>query len=131
MPRTKKAIAPPPPEFRTVRGTGQMLLAGVDGRSNMARRFREITAEIETDLGGDLTEAQRQLTARAATLAMWCEERETELALGQDFDAQAYATISNAMRRLLSDLGLERRSRDVTPPTLGEYLNAKAQANDG
>lgn len=100
------------------------MLAGVDGRSNMARRFREITAEIENDLGGDLTEAQRHLVARAATLAIWCEERESELAQGQDFDALQYATVSNALRRLLSDLGFQRVARDVT--SLQDYIAGKA-----
>lgn len=117
--------APPPPQFSTRKGTGAVTLAGVDGRSMMARRFREITARIESDLGGDLTEAQRHLTARAATLACWCEERESELAQGQDFDAGQYATISNALRRLLSDLGLQRVARDVTPD-LQTYLRQRA-----
>ena len=120
--------APPPPEFRTRRGTGAVTLAGVDGRSMMARRFREITSGIEEDLGGDLTEAQKHLIARAACLACWCEEREAELANGQDFDALQYATISNALRRLLSDLGLERRARDVTPD-LRDYIAGKALAD--
>lgn len=113
--------APPPPEFKTRRGTGAVVLAGVDGRSMMARRFREITHGIESDLGGDLTEAQKHLLARAATLAVWSEERESDLANGEEFDAVQYATISNALRRLLADLGLERTSRDVTP-TLDAYL---------
>lgn len=131
---TRKAFgrmgkAPPPPEFRTRRGTGAVVLAGVDGRSAMARRFREIVAGIEDDLGGDLTEAQRALLARAATLAVWCEERETELARGEEFDAGEYATISNALRRLLTDLGLHRAPKDVTPD-LASYINAKA-APDG
>jgi hypothetical protein len=90
----------------------------------MARRFREIVGGIERDLGGDLTEAQRHLLARAATLAVWSEERETELATGGDFDAVQYATIANAMRRLLSDLGLHRVSRDVTPH-LSDYIAGK------
>ena len=120
--------APPPPEFKTRRGTGAVTLAGVDGRSMMARRFREITSGIEDDLGGDLTEAQKHLTARAACLACWCEEREADLANGQDFDALQYATVSNALRRLLSDLGLERKARDVTPD-LRDYINKKAKAN--
>ena len=120
--------APPPPQFSTRKGTGAIVLAGVDGRSMMARRFREITTGIETDLGGDLTEAQKHLVARAATLACWAEEREAELATGQDFDATQYATISNALRRLLSDLGLERRARDVTPD-LHTYIKQKAQAD--
>ena len=120
--------APPPPQFSTRKGTGAIVLAGVDGRSMMARRFREITTGIETDLGGDLTEAQKHLVARAATLSCWAEEREAELATGQDFDATQYATISNALRRLLSDLGLERRARDVTPD-LHTYIKQKAQAD--
>lgn len=101
------------------------MLAGIDGRSMIARRFREITSTIESDLGGDLTEAQRHLVARAATLACWCEERESELAQGQDFDASQYATIANALRRLLSDLGLERKARDVTPD-LATYIAGRA-----
>ena len=101
------------------------MLAGVDGRSLMARRFREIVTSIESDLGGDLTEAQRHLIARAATLAIWCEEREGELGEGKEFDAGAYATIANAQRRLLSDLGLERRMRDITP-SLADYIAGKA-----
>ena len=119
--------APPPPEFSTRRGTGAIVLAGVDGRSMMARRFREITSGIERDLGGDLTEAQRQLLARAATLACWCEDRETELARGEQFDAAEYATISNALRRLLTDLGLGRHSKDVTPD-LHSYINGRVNA---
>ncbi|MFN3824095.1 MAG: hypothetical protein ACK4RN_08965 [Pseudorhodobacter sp.] len=118
--------APPPPQFSTRKGTGAVVLAGVDGRSMMARRFREITATIENDLGGDLSEAQRHLVARAATLACWCEERETELAQGQAFDASQYATIANALRRLLADIGLERKARDVTD--LATYLRGKAGA---
>ncbi len=127
MARTRKAPEPPLPQFATRKGTGSAVLVGVDGRSQMARRYREITALIESDLGGDLTEAQRQLVARAATLAIWCEERETEFANGAQFDAAAYATISNALRRLLSDLGLERRARNVTP-SLTEYLSSRAAA---
>lgn len=115
------------PQFATRKGTGSAVLVGVDGRSQMARRYREITASIESDLGSDLTEAQRQLVARAATLAIWCEAREAELANGAEFDAAGYATISNALRRLLADLGLERRARNVTP-SLTEYLSARAAA---
>jgi len=122
------AKAPPPPEFRTRRGTGAVTLAGVDGRSMMARRFREITTGIETDLGGDLTEAQKHVVARAACLACWCEEREADLANGLDFDVLQYSTVSNALRRLLADLGLERKARDVTPD-LQSYIAGKARAD--
>ena len=127
MTRSRKAAAPPPPQFATRKGTGSAILIGVDGRSHMARRFREIVHSIESDLGGGLTEAQRHLVARSATLAIWCEARESELAAGGEFDASAYATIANALRRMLSDLGLERRARDITP-TLSDYLAGKGAA---
>lgn len=116
--------AMPKPTFRTKKGTGKITLAGVDGRSLMARRFREIHAQIEADLGGDLTEAQRAIAARAVTLAVWCESAEAELAQGNDFNPQEYATVANAMRRLLCDLGLDRKAKDITP-SLHEYLTGK------
>lgn len=125
MPRNSATHDKPLPNFATRKGTNHVSLTGVDGRSLMARRFREIYSGVESDLGGVLTEAQRHLIARAATLAIWCEAREAELAQGEDFDAAGYATISNALRRLLSDLGLERRARDVTP-TLADFIEARS-----
>lgn len=125
MTRTRKAPEPPLPQFATRKGTGAAVLLGVDGRSTMARRYREITASIESDLGGDLTEAQRQLVARAATLSIWAEAREAELANGEPFDAAGFATITNTLRRVLCDLGLERRARNVTP-RLHDYIAGKA-----
>lgn len=125
MTRNRRAIDIPPIQCRTAKGTGRLALAGVDGRSNMGRRFREITADMESDLGGDLTEAQRHLVARSATLAIWCEARETDLAQGLEFDASQYATVANALRRLLSDLGIERRAKDVTD--LRTYINRAGQ----
>lgn len=127
MPKQSAAHDRPLIGFTTRKGNAGYVLAGVDGRSLMARRFREIVTNLESDLGGDLSEAQRHLVARSATLAIWCEGRETELAAGGDFDASTYATIANALRRLLADLGLERRIRNVTP-SLSDYLAGKGGA---
>jgi len=62
----------------------------------------------------------------SATLAQWCEETEVAYAQGGDFDVLTYATAANAMRRLLADLGLERRARDVTP-SLASYIAGRAK----
>ena len=51
---------------------------------------------------------------RAAALAVWCEQAEAEQAQGSDFDVASYTTAANTMRRLLADVGLERRAKDVT-----------------
>jgi len=118
------AKAPTPPEFSTRQGTGAVALTNVDGRSLMARRFREIVAGVEADLGGDLTEAQKHLLARAATLAVWAEARETDLANGCEFDAAQYSAVANAQCRLLADLGLQRRAKEISP-SLPDYLARK------
>jgi hypothetical protein len=125
MPKQSATQDRPLPQFSTRKGGAGYALSGVDGRSLVARRFREIYTGIESDLGGDLTEAQRHLIARAAVMGLWCEQREAELAEGADFDAGAYATIANAQRRLLSDLGLHRQARNITP-TLEQFLAARA-----
>ena len=102
-----------------------MVLPGVDGRTHMARRFREIVGGIASDMGDDLTGAQQAILDRAATLILWAEMREAELARGEAFDAQTYATCCNSLRRLLDDLGLHRVPKDVTTPDLETYLSRK------
>ena len=128
MPAPRTPIAKPKPQAGTRKGSGRVAVEGVDGRSTMGRRFREIVSTLFADLGGDPTEAQRAIASRAATLAIWCEQAETDFANGKAFDVATYATSANAMRRLLADLGLERRSRDITP-TLSQYLSGRAVAN--
>ena len=44
---------------------------------------------------------------------------------GQGVELDKYCTLVNAQRRVLGDIGLERRARDVTPK-LTDYLEAKA-----
>ena len=100
--------------FATKRGSRGYALEGVDGRSVAARRFRELYTGIEADLGGDLTEGQKAMLARACTLCIWCEEQETAMAKGGAFNPETYSTVSNTLRRLLSDLGVT--ASDETGP---------------
>jgi hypothetical protein len=96
----------------------------VDGRTNGGRRFRELAADLAQHLGGHPTPPQQAIIMRAAALAIWCETQETALANGADFDVAAFTTAANSLRRLLADLGLERRLKDVTP-SLEQFLAAK------
>jgi hypothetical protein len=124
-PATRRAVALPPDNCRTRVGTGkQTFLGDVDERSIVARRFREVYAQIVSDIGGDPSEAQTQLARRAATLSVWAESIEAQLAQGADIDAPEFATVANALRRLFADLGIERVARDISPP-LDAYLKRK------
>jgi hypothetical protein len=117
------------------------LLPLADGRSATARRFRDLYGDIANDLGGidHLSEGQRQLIRRAAMLSAECERMETqaarderrpvgEIAWKSDaphvFDLEVYGQLCDRLGRLFGRLGLERKSKDVTPD-LRSYLAGK------
>jgi hypothetical protein len=77
-----KAVARPTARSRVSNGK-DMLLEGVDGRSVLARRYRNILAQLVSDLGGDPSEAQSIIARRATTLAVWCEQTEAKAAAGE------------------------------------------------
>jgi hypothetical protein len=109
-------------------GNGKKLLPLTDGRSTTARRFKDIVEDIAADLGGKdhLSEGQRQLIRRAAMLSAECERQEALSARGEaEFNCELYGTMCDRLGRLFGRLGLERRSRDITPD-LKSYLQAKA-----
>lgn len=118
---TSTIKAPAKPQGRSRVGNGKDVLSGVDGRSVMVRRYKEILAQLTADMGGDPTEARQIIARRASTIAVWCEQVEADMANGASLDIGEFTTATNALRRLLSDIGLERKARDVTP-TLAKYL---------
>ncbi len=97
-----------------------------DKRGPVARRFRDLVGEITTDCGGPsaLSENQRQIIRRIASLSVWCESQEARMADGEEIDINEFQRTSNSLRRLCESIGLERRARDVTP-SLAKYLEAK------
>ncbi len=109
-------------------GNGAKLLPLTDGRSATARRFKDLVGDIAADLGGiaSLSEGQRQLIRRAAMLSAECERLEAMSARGEaEFDIDLYGMICDRLGRLFGRLGLERKSKDVTP-SLSAYLAGKA-----
>ena len=109
-------------------GTRLFCVDGLDGRSQTARRFRDLVETIGNDLGGvdHLSEGQKQLIRRAATLSIMAEAMEADAVRNLAFDGEAYGVLCDRLGRCLQRLGLERKPRDVTP-TLQSYLAAKAQ----
>jgi hypothetical protein len=84
-----------------------------------ARRFRDIYAEIISDLGGHengLSEAQRQQARRCATVSIQCEMMEGDCAAGNEIDLEMYGRLMDRLGRGLQRLspGLKRMAREVT-----------------
>lgn len=132
MPPDRTPIAKTKPEAATRQGNGRAVLPGIDGRSWGARRYRELAADLTEHLGGEPSIPQQAIIRRAVQIQVWCEACEAAFVRGEDFDIALFSTATNSLRRLLVDLGLERRPKDVTPvPGLHEYIAQKTPAADG
>jgi hypothetical protein len=101
-------------------------LESLDRRTAAAKAAFGLRDEIITDLGGDahLTSMQRALIHHVAVLGASLGDLAAQYLSGEDVDMTRYATLANAQRRLLADLGLERRAIDVQQH-LSTYLAAK------
>jgi hypothetical protein len=99
-------------------------LADIDRRGSAYRRVEGLISSFEADLGGrdSISVAERQLLQRSAVLGGLCESIEAAWLAGEEIDPVQYTTLINAQRRCLESVGLQRRSRDVSPPSLASYL---------
>ena len=107
---------------------GRDLLPGIDGRSTVARRYRDIASAILADQGGAdaCSEARKQLVRRFAAAAVLAERLEGALARGEQIDTGEHATLSSTIVRIASRIGIDRRACDITP-SVAEYLEATSE----
>ena len=89
--RNVPAIKPERLNHRSAVTNGRRLHVDPPGDSAWSRRFRDVLAEIISDLGGHdgLSEGQRQLARRCATIAIQCERMEGLAAAGDDIGSRA------------------------------------------
>jgi hypothetical protein len=95
----------------------------LDGRTNAAKYFDQLVADIENDLAGrdQLSTIERALIEAFAGAAVTLQHLNTKLALGEAIDLSQHAQCVGAMVRVASRLGLQRRAKDISP-TLSDYL---------
>lgn len=107
---------------------GRDILPFVDGRSIIARRYRDILAQVTIDQGGSdsLSEVRLQLCRRFAAACVLAEDMEGRLARGQTISLQDHATLCSTLVRIARRIGVDRIARDVTP-SLTEYLRRKSR----
>jgi hypothetical protein len=126
LPVASPALADPKAVARSRITNGKELLPGVDGRSMWVRRLRDLIALHLADLGGEgaVSEAEKSIVRRAATLTVELERMEAQFATAGEAEPEAldlYQRTAGNLRRLLEAVGLQRRQRDVTP-SLDNYL---------
>jgi len=106
------------------------LLANADGRTTVARRYRDIAAAIATDQGGAdrLSETRLQLIRRFSAAACLAEQLESRLARGEEIDIQEHSLLVSTMVRVAQRIGIDRRAKNITP-SLSEYLTPQEAAD--
>lgn len=109
---------------------GKRLFVEGDKNSAWTRRFKDVVSEICNDLGGPdlLSEAQRQLIRRAATISIECEKLEGLAVHGGEIDLDTYGMMTDRLGRCFQRLGLKRVARNITPD-LRQYLNGKSNGH--
>jgi hypothetical protein len=120
-PKTKR-----PKSQRSRVTNGKSPFVEADRRGPWARRWSDLFSQIISDIGGNdagLSEGQRQLARRCATIALSCEKMEGQAAQGEAFDVELYGSLTDRLGRCFQRLGLRRQMRDVlSPPSVRDYV---------
>ncbi|BAQ17928.1 hypothetical protein [Methyloceanibacter caenitepidi] len=97
-----------PATVRSKLTNGTALHAEQVGDNKASRRFKDLVEAFGTELGGwaSLSEVQRSLVRRLATITIQLEKLELQAARGEDINAEEYARIAGHQRRLFNDLNL-------------------------
>ena|ERR1700677_4646913 len=121
-PEVRNGVAERLPTVRSRVTNGAKMIAGVDGRSADARRYRDLAMSFADDAGGadSLTEAQRALVAQAAALTIQSERLQGAMIRGEAVDVEQQTRVANSLARTLCRLGIRKRvAQKLSVP---EYL---------
>ena len=99
------------------------MLDGIDGRSVIARRLRDILRGLLNEFE-IVTEADELLVRQAATLSVISEQLQTKLVNGELVDVKTTANLAGQLRRILGDLRRRSDQPGPAPPSLHEHLSA-------
>src|ERR1700734_1602054 len=97
------AVVARPRTIRSAVTNDPLLLRGVDGRSMVARRYRDVAIALADDLGGQekLSEPSKILVRQAAALTVQVEGLQSKIVAGEDVDLEQLTRLSNALSRML------------------------------
>jgi hypothetical protein len=105
----------------------------LDGRTRARKQFDAIASGIAQDLGGEdrLSTIQQNLIEAFAGMAVSMHDLNARVLLGQKVEVAELAQVCNGLTRIASRLGLERVAKDITPPSLQDYLQCRRPADVG
>lgn len=134
MPKAARRSAKPVvarAQFRSAVSNGtRLFLDDVDGRQLIARRYRDLTGLLLSDMGGAdaVSEGELILVKRIATLVLHCESIEAAMANGRKVNFDTYLPAVNTLRRLLETVGLKRKAKVINGSPLDAYASTPSPA---
>jgi hypothetical protein len=130
LPSGRSPVRRHKPEHRSRVSNNADLLPNIDGRSALARRYRDIANAIILDMGGlnRCSEARLQLIRRFAAAACIAEEREAALVRGEKIDITEHAVLCSTLVRIGQRVGINRVPKPVPSPL--DYAASIEQADD-
>jgi hypothetical protein len=103
---------------------GRKLLFGIDGRSAVARRYRDIVRDLTTEAGGASGLAESSTVRQCAAIMLRAELLQSAIVAGEDVDNDILIRLSSEVRRLMASLRKQSQPRAHIP--LRERLAAEA-----
>jgi hypothetical protein len=116
-------FGPRPVNNRSAVTNDPLMLRGVDGRTVVARRYRDVAIALADDLGGqsELGEPTKILIRQAAALTVQVETLQSKIVAGKDVNLEQLTRLSNVLGRTLQRLGLKKPRPKPTSP-LAEHF---------
>lgn len=129
MPRP--IVAPQLAASRSRVSNGSAVLAGVDGRSAAARRFRDICGALTAELGGGLGEMELLQVRAAAGLQLHVEELTARMARGEPVSSEELTRAGNGAIRALESLRRNKAAKRTRRGTgAAGYLAGRREGGD-
>jgi hypothetical protein len=122
---SRAALVRRPSKQRSRVSNDTSLLAGIDQRSAVARRYKDITQAILIDQGGvdQCSESRLQLVRRFAAAAVLAEQMESRLANGEQINISEHALLCSSLVRIAGKIGIGiGRHMRVVSPSLADIL---------
>jgi hypothetical protein len=121
-------LADPKLRHRAAVTNGSLLLPGADGRSAMARRWKDLVELLKKEVspdGDELTTPQMILVKQAALVALRIEQLQADAVSGADISDDDIVRLSNALSRLFTALAKQWAGKPKSTPSIAEHFARK------
>ena len=126
------AVVARPIKVRSAVTNDPLMLRGVDGRSMVARRYRDVAIALADDLGGQdkLSEPTKILVRQVAALTVQVESLQSKIVSGDDVDLEQLTRLSNVLGRTLQRLGIRKRADRKFSPLADHFSRPHTHARE-